>query len=69
MKIAEVKSRFEKVDEFVANVEKFGFKLVKKDLSDVAFYYFDFKKITSISKSKKKKLPELELKPCLYKQR
>lgn len=69
MKIAEVKSRFEKVDEFVTNVEKFGFKLINKNLSDPAFYYFDFNKKASISKSKKKKLPNLELQPCLYKQR
>lgn len=69
MKVAEVKSRFDKVDDFIKNVEKFGFSLLKKNISDPAFYYFDFKKNSSISKSKKKKLPEIELKPCLYKHR
>lgn len=69
MKIAEVKSRFDKVEKFIQSVEKYGFMLLKKDLSDDAFYFFDFKKKSAISKHKKKKLPEIELKSCLYKQR
>lgn len=69
MKIAEVKSRFDKVDDFVKNIEAFGFNLIKKNLTNSAFYYFDFKKKSSISKNKKKKLPGIELKPCLYKYR
>lgn len=69
MKIAEVKSRFDKVEKFIQDVEQYGFTIVKKDLSDEAFYYFDFKKKSPISKHKKKKLPEIELKSCLYKQR
>lgn len=69
MKIAEVKSRFDKVDQFVKSIEKYGFALLKKDLDDDAFYFFDFKKKSAISKHRKKKLPEIELKSCLYKQR
>lgn len=69
MKIAEVKSRFDKVDNFIKNVEKFGFSLQKKIISDPLFCYFDFKKKSSISKNKKKNLPDIELNPCLYKHR
>ncbi len=69
MKIAEIKSRFSRVDEFIKNVEDFGFILTKKNLTDPVFYYFDFKKKTNISKKRKKKLPDIVLQPCLYKYR
>lgn len=69
MKIVEVKSRFEKVEKFIYNIEKYGFIILKKNLNDALFYYFDFKKTSTITKKKKKTLPEIELKPCLYKRR
>ena len=49
------------------DVEKFGFKNTKKDLKKDFFYFLDFEKVQDIKK--KKKLPEIALKPCLYKKR
>lgn len=69
MKIAEVESRFEDVNRFVKAVERFGFEPVSQDLSHNLFYFLDFKKARNISKKRKNKLPELTLKPCLYKKR
>ncbi|PNF14020.1 hypothetical protein B7P43_G03581 [Cryptotermes secundus] len=67
--IAEVESRFEDVRVFIQNLEKFGFVNTLKDLSHNLFYFMDFKKEKCISKKMKKKLPEITLKPCLYKKR
>jgi ribosomal RNA-processing protein 8 len=64
-----VESRFEDVQEFIQKLEKFGFVNTWKDLSHNLFYFMDFKKEKYISKKMKKKLPELNLKPCLYKKR
>lgn len=69
LKIAEVESRFEDVQSFIQKLEKFGFVNTWKDLSHNLFYFMDFKKEKCISKKMKKKLPELILKPCLYKKR
>ena len=70
MKIAELESRFQgeefDVDKFVSDVEKFGFKICWKDLKKDFFYFLDFQKVKDV---KKKKLPEIVLKPCLYKKR
>ena len=49
------------------NVEKFGFELTWKDVKSPYFYFFDFKKVAE--KTNRKKLPTVELKPCLYKKR
>eukprot|EP00088_Acartia_fossae_P066090 TRINITY_DN81726_c0_g1_i1.p1 TRINITY_DN81726_c0_g1~~TRINITY_DN81726_c0_g1_i1.p1 ORF type:complete len:484 (+),score=98.49 TRINITY_DN81726_c0_g1_i1:80-1453(+) len=68
LKIAELESRFEgNQDQFIKNVQKYGFELTWKDLSSPYFYFFDFKKVKH--KANKKKLPSIELKPCLYKKR
>jgi len=71
LKIAELESRFQgeemSVDQFVQNVEKFGFKNSWKDLKKDFFYFIDFQKVTDVKK--KKKLPEFALKACLYKKR
>jgi len=71
MKIAELESRFKgescSIDKFIESVEKFGFKTSWKDLQKEFFYFLDFKKVQEMKK--KKKLPEIELKPCLYKKR
>jgi len=71
LKIAELESRFQgedlSVDQFIQNVEKFGFNNSWKDLKKDFFYFIDFKKVTQVKK--KKKLPELALKACLYKKR
>lgn len=69
MKIAEVESRFDDINRFVKTVERFGFEPVAQDLSHNLFYFLDFKKTNSISPKRKNKLPELTLKPCLYKKR
>jgi len=72
LKIAELESRFQgdtcNIDTFIENMLKFGFKNTWKDLKKDFFYFLDFKKVQEIKK-KKGKLPEFELKPCLYKKR
>jgi len=72
LKIAELESRFQgescSVDSFIDCVQKFGFKNSWKDLKKDFFYFLDFKKVQEVKK-KKGKLPEVELKPCLYKKR
>ncbi|XP_022193122.2 ribosomal RNA-processing protein 8 [Nilaparvata lugens] len=69
LKIAEVESRFDNPDHFIAAIERFGFKSISKDYSHKVFFFFDFKKLANISKKRKNKLPEVSLKPCLYKKR
>ena len=71
LKIAELESRFQgeqyAVESFIAKVQKFGFKLAAKNLKRDFFYFLDFEKVQDMKK--KKKLPDIELKPCLYKKR
>uniref|UniRef100_A0A1B6C524 Ribosomal RNA-processing protein 8 n=1 Tax=Clastoptera arizonana TaxID=38151 RepID=A0A1B6C524_9HEMI len=69
LKIAEVESRFYDVQQFVKDVQKFGFNAKSQDLSHNLFYFLDFSKRSNINKRKKSKLPQLALKPCLYKKR
>ncbi|CAB4066645.1 RRP8 [Lepeophtheirus salmonis] len=68
LKIAEVESRFRETtpEKFTTVVEKIGFKLKWKDLSKKVFYLMDFKKVSSCSTLK---IPQLNLKPCIYKKR
>ncbi|XP_063380138.1 uncharacterized protein LOC134666783 [Cydia fagiglandana] len=65
--IAEVESRFDKLEDFTRGVERLGFKLLKTDQSHKVFYFLEFKKIQEASK-KARHVP-LTLKPCLYKRR
>ncbi|KAF2359714.1 Ribosomal RNA processing protein 8 [Trinorchestia longiramus] len=67
MKIAEVESRITNVEEFVANVQKLGFKCWKKPVNHNYFVSFDFKKVKDVKN--RANLPEIKLKPCLYKKR
>jgi len=72
MKIAEVKSRFSNigVDGFIATITEYGFQIICKTANDEDksyFLFFDLKKIYNCRK--KKKLPEVMLKPCIYKKR
>jgi len=71
LKIAELESRFQgeqySVESFISKVHKFGFKLSAKNLKRDFFYFLDFEKVQDMKK--KKKLPDIELKPCLYKKR
>ncbi|XP_051882429.1 ribosomal RNA-processing protein 8 [Pristis pectinata] len=67
LKIAEVASRFEDVRRFIGILGALGFKLLSKDTENGYFYMFDFGK-TGLPRERSK-LPQLELKPCLYKKR
>jgi hypothetical protein len=49
----------------VRAVEKCGFKLKWKDVSNKYFYLMDFSKMAECAK----KAPEIKLKPCFYKKR
>lgn len=64
LKIAEIESRFDDVNEFIRNVKELGFDLITKDISTKVFYFLYFKKVKNVSKSAK-----FSLKPCLYKKR
>lgn len=67
LKIAEVESRFEDVDNFIKSMQKFGFRNIWKDISHNLFYFLDFTKMHNVRN--KSKLPKLTLLPCLYKKR
>lgn len=67
LKIAEVESRFDGAEAFVKGVEYCGFKKVRQDFSHNLFYFFDFKKALNVVN--KKKIPDITLKPCMYKKR
>ncbi|XP_015181435.1 PREDICTED: ribosomal RNA-processing protein 8, partial [Polistes dominula] len=70
LKIAEVESRFDNIDEFIKLLKIYGFSNTWKDLSKNLFYFLDFQKIQDITTtSKKNKLPKITLKSCLYKKR
>ena len=69
LKVAEVESRFEGeygIENFIQFAEKSGFSLKWKDLKKNYFNLFDFKKT---SKFHKKRVPDVMLKPCVYKKR
>ena len=68
MKIAEVESRFENVENFIKLVGSYGFVNTWADLSNQLFYFLDFKKEKNVDKGNKK-LPKIELNSCLYKKR
>lgn len=68
LKIADVESRFEKVEDFIKTLDAYGFKLTWKDLSHNLFYFMDFNKQKDIT-TRQNKLPAVTLKPCLYKKR
>ncbi|KAL7295473.1 hypothetical protein TKK_0011125 [Trichogramma kaykai] len=69
LKIAEVESRFEKIEDFIHQMKSYGFVNTWKDLSHNIFYFMDFKKTKDVSKTDAKKLPNLSLKSCMYKKR
>ncbi|XP_044010555.1 ribosomal RNA-processing protein 8-like [Aphidius gifuensis] len=68
LKIADVESRFENIQEFVKSLEKYGFQNTYQDLSNNLFYFMDFKKIEDVNR-RNKNLPQVYLKTCLYKRR
>ncbi|KAJ2938811.1 hypothetical protein O0L34_g18434 [Tuta absoluta] len=66
--IAEVESRFDDVNSFVKEVERLGFKLKTLDKQHSVFFFMHFVKVNE-PPVKKNKLPQLSLKPCIYKRR
>ncbi|RKO99904.1 hypothetical protein CXG81DRAFT_13875, partial [Caulochytrium protostelioides] len=72
LKIAEVVSRFEDMDAFVAAVEQGGCVCVKRDAaSNTMFLFLEFRKHTAAEVAAEPKgIPaSLALKPCIYKRR
>lgn len=67
MKIAEVESRFGDVQQFLNLLMKFGFHCIQKDTNGKYFFLFEFKKIRKLKKTIA--LPNIILKPCIYKKR
>lgn len=68
IKVAEVSSRFDKIDTFTDFVQKCGFELISKDLTHNLFYFINFKKTHDVN-AYNKVVPDYSLKPCLYKKR
>ncbi|XP_076360204.1 uncharacterized protein LOC143252245 [Tachypleus tridentatus] len=67
LKIAEIESRFTKIENFINILKKIGFSLLSKEQSQKMFVFFDFKKTKGIGN--RQKLPSIQLQPCLYKKR
>lgn len=65
--IAEVRSRITNVHAFINRLERFGFKLSSVDVSNTHFCIIVLKKTGDCHFEKK--IPEVRLKPCLYKRR
>ncbi|XP_043672952.1 ribosomal RNA-processing protein 8 [Vespula pensylvanica] len=68
LKIAEIESRFEHIENFIKLLNDYGFVNTWKDLSQNLFYFLDFKKVKDIT-TNRNKLPTITLKSCLYKKR
>ncbi|KAK2579379.1 hypothetical protein KPH14_003243 [Odynerus spinipes] len=68
LKIAEIESRFDQIDDFIKILNDYGFINTWKDLSQNLFYFLDFKKVKDIT-TNRNKLPEITLKSCIYKKR
>lgn len=66
--VAEVESRFEDPQTFAREVQRLGFRLRELDTQHQVFFFFHFNKVQQ-PPVKKSKLPNLTLKPCLYKKR
>lgn len=67
MLIAEVESRCGNVPDFIKSVEKFGFK--SSDMVSYSYFFLaQFKKVKNVNSSFKS-LPQINLKPCVYKKR
>ncbi|XP_075168345.1 ribosomal RNA-processing protein 8 [Haematobia irritans] len=67
MYVAEIQSRFDNVKDFVRKLDSFGFQLVRQDVGQKVFYFFQFKKVRNIGKVAN--VPAVSLKPCLYRKR
>lgn len=67
LKIAEVASRFDNVQNFISALAGLGFKMTAKDTENSHFFSFEFLKTGDAPQNVKKS--GLQLKPCLYKKR
>ncbi|XP_018791562.1 PREDICTED: ribosomal RNA-processing protein 8 [Bactrocera latifrons] len=65
--IAEIQSRFDDLRQFIRGLEACGFELLKKDINERLFYFFQFKKVRNVGKVML--IPPFSLKPCLYRKR
>ncbi|XP_039957203.1 ribosomal RNA-processing protein 8 [Bactrocera neohumeralis] len=65
--IAEIQSRFDDLRQFIRGLEACGFELLKKDINERLFYFFQFKKVRNVGKVVL--IPPFSLKPCLYRKR
>lgn len=71
LKICEIASRIDSVEDFVESVEIFGFKLIRKNTIGKMFLDFEFK-ATTVAKRRPRDnsiTPTIHLNPCIYKRR
>jgi ribosomal RNA-processing protein 8 len=66
LKICEIASRIDSIEDFVGSVESFGFNLIRKDTISKMFLDFEFK-VTAVAHSSS--TPSIHLNPCIYKRR
>lgn len=69
LKVCEIASRFASEDEFVKKVGRFGFELTNKTCFSKLFVDFEFKAVARGKLKGDAKMPNIELKPCIYKRR
>ena len=65
--LAEVRSRIVNTKTLISNIEKFGYSLKEVDCSNTHFVILVFTKVSEYNSEKR--MPEVKLKPCLYKKR
>ena len=68
LKICEIVSRIDSVEDFITNVELFGFKLLKMDTISKMFLEFEFR-VKAKQEGNTDTLPNIHLNPCIYKRR
>lgn len=70
LKICEIASRIESVEDFVGSVESFGFKVIKTDTLSKMFLDFEFKATSVAKRGDSNSAPiNIHLNPCIYKRR
>lgn len=69
LKICEIASRIDSIEDFTGSVESFGFKLIRKDTISKMFLDFEFKATTLAKRGDGSDIPSIHLNPCIYKRR
>ena len=69
LKICEIASRIDSVEDFVGSVESFDFKLIRKDIISKMFLDFEFKATAVAKQGENSSAPSIHLNPCIYKRR